>query len=583
MKKEAFDKIINLDIENLNEVSFKEALEYYFTLKDSKLKHDFFDKYIIAIKNYLPNLLSKVEEYPVTTSYDKNVYKIDSLLFYTYTLYGDTYFNLLKKGTLEELDKSSYFKCLGRYRFLVNSDLIDDKVFVENLNIYNKEKEIKDKYSSVDKKILEEAYNVYFTLDNYSLKEEYYDRKKSFVKKYGIDYDVFKDFVRAYAFLYLNISLEEVNQRIRSIDANCSRLCSNFVNLENRISDILLCNDLNDIKSIVLKNHITPYEAAQFINNYRSFIYSLEEKEKIMRKVNMVVSSLLDEHKYVHYSIALSKLEKTNDKEEIKLIVENNNDLLTNINIEHFLSIYRMTLSIDEKEQLKKSLLDKIYKVKNDIKVSNKEKTIVDVYDKINFDIFLNPDVKSIDEFCEVMDITKKEFYTAFERLESLDEEMYLKIRDKINNLKKQRYAILSNKVNTIVDNIINGIKVSDDEVRSFEILDYFLATKLDFNDFLDIYLKINPKASKEQLKSIKIFFAKNKLTTKIKISTELSGSTVFMINDMPYEVNDDEKRDTINYLKSNNIPLYTKIYKQALRRHINGNLIKDEKVNNKH
>ena len=242
-----------------------------------------------------------------------------------------------------------------------------------------------------------------------------------------------------------------------------------------------------------------------------------------------------------------------------------------------------MTLSIDEKEQLKKSLLDKIYKVKNDIKVSNKEKTIVDVYDKINFDIFLNPDVKSIDEFCEVMDITKKEFYTAFERLESLDEEMYLKIRDKINNLKKQRYAILSNKVNTIVDNIINGIKVSDDEVRSFEILDYFLATKLDFNDFLDIYLKINPKASKEQLKSIKIFFAKNKLTTKIKISTELSGSTVFMINDMPYEVNDDEKRDTINYLKSNNIPLYTKIYKQALRRHINGNLIKDEKVNTKH
>ena len=55
------------------------------------------------------------------------------------------------------------------------------------------------------------------------------------------------------------------------------------------------------------------------------------------------------------------------------------------------------------------------------------------------------------------------------------------------------------------------------------------------------------------------------------------------MINDMPYEVNDDEKRDTINYLKSNNIPLYTKIYKQALRRHINGNLIEDEKVNNKH
>ena len=65
MKKEAFDKIIDLDIESLNEVSFKEALKYYLTLKDSKLKHDFFDKYIIAIKKYLPKILSKVEEYPV--------------------------------------------------------------------------------------------------------------------------------------------------------------------------------------------------------------------------------------------------------------------------------------------------------------------------------------------------------------------------------------------------------------------------------------------------------------------------------------------------------------------------------------
>lgn len=583
MKKEAFDKIINLDVESLNEKDYKVALEYYFTLKDEKLQNDFFDKYKIAVRNYLPTLLSKVEKYPVSYSYDRNVYKIDMLLFYTYTLYGDNYFDLFNTNPLEEADNSIYFKCLERYRFLVTNELIDDKVFVEKLNIYNKEQELKDKYSSVDKRILEEAYNVYFTLDNYLEKEKYYYKKKNFVEKYNIGYDIFKDYVKAYAFLYLNISLEEINQKIRSISANCSRLCSNFVNLENRISDILLCNDLNDIKSIVLKNHITPYEAAQFINNYRSFIYSLEEKENIMRKVNMVVSSLLDEHKYVHYSIALSKLENTNDLEEIKLVVKNNDNLLTHANIDRFISIYRMTLSEFEKEKLKRSLLDKIQMVKNDIKTFNKENTIIDAYNKINFEIFLNPDIKTIDEFCEVMNITRKEFDIAFERLETLDNEMYLRIKDKIHNLKKQRYAILSNKVNVIVDNIVNGIKVSDDEVRPFEILDYFIATKLEFNDFIDIYLNDNPNVSKEKLKIIKIFFAKNKLSTKIKTSTELSGTTVFMIDDNPYEVKQEEKIDTINYLNNNNIPLYTKVYKQALRRHVNGNLIKDEKVNTKH
>ena len=186
-------------------------------------------------------------------------------------------------------------------------------------------------------------------------------------------------------------------------------------------------------------------------------------------------------------------------------------------------------------------------------------------------------------EYVKITNITRKEFDIAFERLETLDNEMYLRIKDKIHNLKKQRYAILSNKVNVIVDSIVNGIKVSDDEVRPFEIIDYFIATKLEFNDFIDIYLNDNPNVSKEKLKIIKIFFAKNKLSTKIKTSTELSGTTVFMIDDNPYEVKQEEKIDTINYLNNNNIPLYTKVYKQALRRHVNGNLIKDEKVNTKH
>ena len=583
MRKEAFDKIINLDIESLNENDYKVALEYYFTLKDEKLQNDFFDKYKIAVRNYLPTLLSKVEKYPVSYSYDRNVYKIDMLLFYTYTLYGDNYFDLFNTNPLEEKDNSIYFKCLERYRFLVTNELIDDKVFVEKLNIYNKEQELKDKYSSVDKRILEEAYNVYFTLDNYLEKEKYYYKKKNFVEKYNIGYDIFKDYVKAYAFLYLNISLEEINQKIRSISANCNRHTSNFAGLENSISDILQCNDLNNIKSIVFKYHITAYEAEQIINNYRSFIYSSEEKKNIMRKINMALSSLLEEHKYVHYSIALSKLENTNDLEEIKLVVKNNDNLLTHANIDRFISIYRMTLSEFEKEKLKRSLLDKIQMVKNDIKTFNKENTIIDAYNKINFEIFLNPDIKTIDEFCEVMNITRKEFDIAFERLETLDNEMYLRIKDKIHNLKKQRYAILSNKVNVIVDSIVNGIKVSDDEVRPFEILDYFIATKLEFNDFIDIYLNDNPNVSKEKLKIIKIFFAKNKLSTKIKTSTELSGTTVFMIDDNQYEVKQEEKIDTINYLNNNNIPLYTKVYKQALRRHVNGNLIKDEKVNTKH
>ena len=65
----------------------------------------------------------------------------------------------------------------------------------------------------------------------------------------------------------------------------------------------------------------------------------------------------------------------------------------------------------------------------------------------------------------------------------------------------------------------------------------------------------------------------------KINIEKELNGTTIFMINNEPYEVTRKEKEEVINFLEEKEIPLYIKVYKQALRRHINGNLIlEDEK-----
>ena len=49
------------------------------------------------------------------------------------------------------------------------------------------------------------------------------------------------------------------------------------------------------------------------------------------------------------------------------------------------------------------------------------------------------------------------------------------------------------------------------------------------------------------------------------------------MLNDEPYEVTRKEKEEVINFLEEKEIPLYIKIYKQALRRHINGKLILED------
>lgn len=49
------------------------------------------------------------------------------------------------------------------------------------------------------------------------------------------------------------------------------------------------------------------------------------------------------------------------------------------------------------------------------------------------------------------------------------------------------------------------------------------------------------------------------------------------MINNNPYEVTKEEKLKVINFLKDKEIPLYTKVYKQALKRYVNGDLILED------
>ena len=49
------------------------------------------------------------------------------------------------------------------------------------------------------------------------------------------------------------------------------------------------------------------------------------------------------------------------------------------------------------------------------------------------------------------------------------------------------------------------------------------------------------------------------------------------MVDDKPYEVSKEEKQTVLNYLGVKDIPLYTKVYKQALKRHISGKLILED------
>ena len=114
-----------------------------------------------------------------------------------------------------------------------------------------------------------------------------------------------------------------------------------------------------------------------------------------------------------------------------------------------------------------------------------------------------------------------------------------------------------------------------------FELLDYFLNTKLDYSDFVSNYIN-SPFCSTEVLEALKTFFKENEFEkykgydndNKINIDQELNGTLILKIDNELHEVTKEEKETVIAFLQEKEVPLYIKVYKQALKRHIRGNLI---------
>ena len=579
MNKESYDKIIQLN-RDITIDDVKNAIEYYITLKDQKQINIFKEKFKFAIINLLNTLLPKVDKYPSTQAFNKDILTIDKLLYFSEFIYGSMIFTLFNKNTIVK-DLDIYYQCINVYLTSVRGSINNDKDTLNNIELYKEEKHLKKLFNDVPKQLLENSYNIYFSLKNYLDKEDYEKRVEEFITLNNINYDIFINYVKTYALLYLNLSIKEINININNISNTMNRKFNNINRLEAAIYKIIVSSDINDIKKYVYFEHITPYVVKSFIESSRYYynMYS-SEKDLICNKVNKAIKLLEDEHKYIHYSVALSIIENTDDYNLLKEIVRNNINSLTKINISTYIYTYKAFLSNKEKIALAELLTDKINDIKDKIindekmrKQQVKETNLISEYTNIDFSLFLLPDIKNIDEFCDMFHISRYEFDKYLTVLEKDNNKLYLKIKDKLNNLKKQRYAVLNNKVSFIVDSIINGIKKEDDSIREFEILDYFLNTKLDFKDFINIY---NDKDS-NTLKALKTFFAKNKLTSKININQELSGKTIFMINNNPYEVTKEEKLKVINFLKDKEIPLYTKVYKQALKRYVNGDLILED------
>lgn len=113
-----------------------------------------------------------------------------------------------------------------------------------------------------------------------------------------------------------------------------------------------------------------------------------------------------------------------------------------------------------------------------------------------------------------------------------------------------------------LIDNIILDMKRED-----YDVIDYYMQTRLTFDDFMKI---ARPRINDiELLKKVGKFCNVNKMLSRNYIGTSVLEGTLIIDG---IEITKEQKEECFNFLKSNNIPLWT--YKAYLKKQM-GNKIK--------
>ena len=321
-------------------------------------------------------------------------------------------------------------------------------------------------------------------------------------------------------------------------------------------TSVYLIGDKNTIlralKVYVKKNPEHVNEINYILNNFDELIkieLSLDELKKAFENKN--------KYRYVKYTNIVSDILFYDDEEALKIIKKKNYSLVelsTSIKlfsenyplqvneINRLNEIYNM-LNVDRKKTSNtyvdksalcgKSLFDKKTEMDNQLK-----------------ELYLSN--LSIEEFCSLNNVTIKSIKNLCDKYMEDNK----KIIDEILNRDSSEFK-----------NYIKNLGLSILEKEEFDRLDYYLYTKLKYEDFRDILYQLLPK--EQVLLILKKLNKTRKITCGAYINKNKELEAINIINGKV--ISNEEKIKIFDFLEENNLPL--DLYKTALKKYANGNL----------
>ena len=192
---------------------------------------------------------------------------------------------------------------------------------------------------------------------------------------------------------------------------------------------------------------------------------------------------------------------------------------------------------------------------------------------------YINSEFRNIKDYCEDRKISVSQFRRCLNRVKEINSSLYKKYIDKCEAIRLEEFNNNFSIALQVLDCIENGI-LDNGNYREFDLIDYFLITKLDKREMLKV---IKEGLTCREAKVFGAFLSKNpelQLLNENNINKILTDKMVFgmrfddngvAIPGTGREITYEEKTNIINYINDNDIPFYEGVYRTAIKRLLNG------------
>lgn len=186
-------------------------------------------------------------------------------------------------------------------------------------------------------------------------------------------------------------------------------------------------------------------------------------------------------------------------------------------------------------------------------------------------DKMIQADFIMIEQYAKENNLDAKYLKECLKIIEINDKPLYDIYVDKLRVIEFGQQQINGDSIVHVIAGIKNGIKIDEDKTRPYDLIDYYLHTKMSFEEIIYVAKHI---CTSDEFRILKTFTSLNYHGGKfdkeaaLNIKVAISGR----------EITKEDKLAVIDFIESNEIPLCSKTYTVVLTRFLNNNMVNKEK-----